>query len=95
MAGTLDRLSGDLPQWDPAGVVLEQLDATHWTISLEGQEGTQIEYKYVLGAWDWVEKGEACEELSNRRLTLAHGSTGKQVIDDVVANWRNVGACPD
>ena len=59
IAGFLDRLDGGLPQWDPGGVVLTRADATHWTIQLTGKEGTQLEYKYALGSWDYVEKDAA------------------------------------
>jgi hypothetical protein len=93
IAGTLDRLDGGLPQWDPGGVVLTRLDETHWTLILTGQEGVQIEYKYTLGQWDYVEKGATCEELSNRQLTLNFGATGTQTVNDTVLNWRNVSPC--
>ena len=49
IAGFLDRLDGGLPQWNPGGVVLTRVDATHWAITLTGKETTQIEYKYALG----------------------------------------------
>ncbi len=93
IAGFLDRLNGGLPQWDPGGVVLTRQDATHWTITLTGKEGTQIEYKYALGAWDFVEKDNACGEITNRTLTLNYGANGVQVINDTVLNWRNVSPC--
>jgi hypothetical protein len=67
IAGFLDRLDGGLPQWDPAGVVLTRVDATHWTITLTGKESTQIEYKYTVGDWDHVEKDAACGEIGNRQ----------------------------
>jgi len=50
IAGFLDRLDGGLPQWNPGGVVLTRVDATHWTITLTGTETTQIEYKYASAA---------------------------------------------
>lgn len=93
IAGTLSRLAGGLPDWNPGGVVLTRVDATHWAITLTGQESTQIEYKYTLGDWDHVEKGAACDELSNRILTLNYGTAGTQTIDDTVLNWRNVAPC--
>ena len=93
IAGFLDRLDGGLPQWNPGGVVLTRADATHWTITLTGREGTQIEYKYALGSWDFVEKDAACGEVANRQLTLSHGTTGTQTVSDAVANWRNVAPC--
>ncbi|MGW8252070.1 MAG: alpha-amylase family glycosyl hydrolase, partial [Anaerolineales bacterium] len=93
IAGFLDRLDGSLPQWDPGGVVLTRVDATHWTITLTGKESVQIEYKYALGSWDYVEKGAACDEIANRQLTLSYGSSGTQTVNDTVLNWRNVSPC--
>jgi hypothetical protein len=93
IAGFLDRLHGSLPQWDPAGVVLTRVDATHWTITLTGDEGVQIEYKYTLGSWDYVEKDSACGEIANRQLTLSYGTDGNMPVNDTVPNWRNVPPC--
>ena len=93
IAGFLDRLDGGLPQWNPGGVVLTRTDATHWTITLTGKEGTQIEYKYALGSWDFVEKDAGCGEIANRQLTLGYGATGTQTVNDTVLNWRNVSPC--
>jgi len=93
IAGSLDRLDGGLPQWDPVGVVLTRVSPTLWTITLTGQEGVQIDYKYTLGSWDYVEKGATCEELSNRQLTLSYGASGVQTVNDTVLNWRNVSPC--
>jgi hypothetical protein len=93
IAGFLDRLDGNLPQWDPGGVVLTRADATHWTITLTGKEMTQIEYKYTLGDWDHVEKDGACGEVANRQLTLSYGADGTQNVNDTIQNWRNVAPC--
>lgn len=93
IAGFLDRLDGNLPQWDPGGVVLTQVDATHWTITLTGKESTQIEYKYTLGDWEHVEKDGACGEIANRQLILSYGTDGNQIVNDTVPNWRNVAPC--
>lgn len=93
IAGFLDRLDGGLPQWDPAGVELTRVDATTWTIELTGKEGVQIEYKYALGSWDFVEKDGACGEIGNRMLTLSYGATGTQAVNDTIPNWRNVAPC--
>ena len=59
IAGFLNRLDGGLPEWDPGGVVLTRVDATHWRVTLTGNEYTQIEYKYALGDWEYVEKDAA------------------------------------
>jgi len=93
IAGLLDRLDGNLPQWDPGGVVLTRQDATHWVITLTGKEAVQIEYKYTLGDWDHVEKDNACGEVANRSLTLNYGTNGTMTVNDTVLNWRNVLPC--
>jgi hypothetical protein len=93
IAGSLNRLDGGLPEWNPGGVVLTRVDATHWTITLTGKETTQVEYKYALGSWDYVEKGATCDEIGNRQLTLSYGTTGTQTVNDTVLNWRNVPLC--
>jgi glycosidase len=93
IAGFLDRLDGGHPQWDPGATALTRVDATHWTISFTGKEGTQIEYKYTLGDWDHVEKDGACGEIGNRLLTLSYGASGNQTVADTVGNWRLVAPC--
>jgi hypothetical protein len=96
IAGFLSRLDGGLPDWDPTETALTRVDATHWTITLTGKEGVQLEYKYALDdpeAWRMVEKDGACGEIGNRQLTLAYGSNGTQTVNDTVLNWRNVAPC--
>jgi glycosidase len=93
IAGTLDRLDGGLPAWDPGGVSLTRVDATHWRVTVTGREATQLEYKYALGSWDYVEKDAGCGETANRQLTLSYGPGGTQQVADVVPNWRNVAPC--
>jgi glycosidase len=93
IAGFLDRLDGNHPQWDPGATPLARVDATHWTITFTGKEGTQLEYKYTLGDWDHVEKDAACGEIANRQLTLSYGTTGTQAVNDTIENWRNVAPC--
>jgi hypothetical protein len=95
IAGTLSRLDGSLPDWDSTAVEMTRVDATHWTITLTGKEGVQIEYKYTLGSQDFfdVEKGASCGEIANRQLTLSYGANGVQTVNDTVLNWRNVAPC--
>lgn len=98
IAGFLNRLDPVTPgvpnpEWDPGGIVLTRVSDTLWQISLTGKEGTQIEYKYALGSWDFVEKGASCDEIANRQLTLAYGANGEQQVNDTVPNWRNVAPC--
>jgi hypothetical protein len=93
IAGFLDRLDGGWPQWTPDGAPLTRVDTTHWTITFTGTEATQLEYKYVLEQWEYVEKDGGCGEIANRQLTLSWGTDGTQVVNDVVPNWRNVAPC--
>lgn len=89
IAGTLTRLDGGYSDWSPGNAVLTRVDATHWTITLTGKEFTQIEYKYALGSWDFVEKDGGCGEIGNRQLTLSYGANGAQSVSDTVGEWRN------
>ncbi|GIV72088.1 MULTISPECIES: alpha-amylase family glycosyl hydrolase [Caldilinea] len=93
IAGTLNRLDGGLPEWNPGGVSMTQIGPNAWRITLTGKEGVQLEYKYTLGSWNFVEKGAACEELANRQLTLVYGTDGQQTVNDAVLNWRNIAPC--
>jgi glycosidase/chitodextrinase len=93
IAGTLSSLDGGFPDWDPTNGTMTRVDATHWTITFTGKEGTQLQYKYVLGDWNYVEKDAGCGEIANRTLTLTFAAGGTQTENDTVANWRNVSPC--
>jgi hypothetical protein len=93
IAGFLDRLDGGYPQWDAGAAPMTRVDATHWTITFTGLEGTQLEYKYALGDFLYVEKDAGCGEIANRQLTLSYGTSGTQTVNDTVPNWRNVPPC--
>jgi hypothetical protein len=84
-----------LPSWDPAGLVMTQIDDQHWTITLNIPEGARLQYKYVRGTWDAVEKGAECEEIANRTLTVEvpEGHSALTVDGDVVAKWRDLDKC--
>jgi glycosidase/fibronectin type 3 domain-containing protein len=92
-----------LPLWDPVGIVMEQLDDTHWAVTLNLPEGAALEYKFVRGTWDAVEKGTECEEIANRTLSINIDSLGELMTDIVpdgsylvnhtIAKWRDLDAC--
>lgn len=88
--------SDDLPFWDPAGIVMARVDDQHWTVTLEIPEGSVLQYKYVRGTWDAVEKGVECEEIANRSVTVTvpEGATELTVDTDLVAKWRDLDKCP-
>jgi glycosidase len=94
--GRTVHIAGDFPapypQWDPTALPATRVDATHWTVTLNLLDGTNRQYKYVLGDWNYVEKGASCEEIANRQMTV-NGSGGTQTVNDSVLNWRNVAPC--
>jgi glycosidase len=91
VAGTLAALGG--VDWDPGAGAMTRVDATHWTLTLSGKEATNVEFKFVLGDWNYVEKDASCGETANRTTTLDYGSSGAQTVTAVVDNWRNVAPC--
>jgi hypothetical protein len=97
-----DFKSGDsYPTWDPSAsnMVLENLGNDQHAITLEFQEGISIDYKFVRGTWDAVEKGTSCEEIANRVVTIGLDSLGTPNADGVyefthqVAKWRDLDSC--
>ncbi len=93
LAGNLHQLNSHWPDWDPDGIEMSQHDENHWTITLTGPENATVEYKYVLGSWDHVEKDARCGEIGNRRVTLTKTPTELEVVNDSVQAWRNEGQC--
>lgn len=102
--GTL-YLAGDLgsdtlPFWDPAGIEMTQLDPQTWAVTLDFAEGTNLAYKYARGSWEGVEKGEECEEIADRRLTVSLetlgdiAEDGTYVVEHTIAKWRDLDSCP-
>jgi glycosidase len=95
----------DYPTWDPGATNMKmtQLDATHWAITLDLPEGASIQYKFVRGTWDAVEKGAKCDEIQNRQQTIAIDSlgdkstevvsSGSYIVRNTVAKWRDLDAC--
>lgn len=81
--------ASEYPSWDPGGLVMEQVDDTHWTITLNLPEGANVEYKYVRSVWERVEKGSECEEIANRRLAVVYGESDQIAVNDTVAAWRD------
>ena len=69
-------------------------DDGKWRITITWPEGTSVEYKYTLGDWDHVEKGASCDELGNRKFTVApQGDDATMTVEETVKNWRNVPPC--
>ena len=90
-------MGGDFNGWDPAGTLMARSSPSDLlaTVTLTFDEGTQIQYKYTRGSWTYVEKGEACEEIDNRTVTVVYGAGGTMIVDDTVVNWRNTAPCGD
>jgi glycosidase len=87
-------MGGSFNGWDPAGTLMARTNLFA-TVTLTFYEGEHLDYKYTRGDWTYVEKGAACEEISNRTATVVYGTDGTMILDDTVLNWRNTGNCPD
>ncbi len=88
---------GNHPQicnWcNPHTVALTKGSDGKWRVTLAFTEGTEVEYKYTLGSWDFVEKDASCGEISNRKIRVVGDSSNTQLVQDTVANFRNVPPC--
>jgi hypothetical protein len=87
-------IAGDFQGWAPGDTPMTHRDDATWSIDLPFESGTAIEYKYTRGSWEAVEKDEACGEIPNRRLTVDGSAGPAQLVEDVVARWRDLDACP-
>jgi len=85
-------IGGNFNGWDPAGALMTRT-GFFATVTLAFYEGDQLEYKYTRGSWTYVEKGAACEEISNRTATIVYGTDGKMTLEGTVLNWRNTTPC--
>lgn len=72
IVGALAAVGG--VDWDPTQGSMTRVSPTQWRITFTAVEGTQVQYKYALGSWDYVEKDGACGEIANRMVILTHGS---------------------
>jgi glycosidase len=79
------------PNWDPgaSSMAMTETSPNVWEITLSILDGTQLEYKFARGSWDRVEKGpNGFDEVDNRALTVDGGTTGEQLVQATIANWR-------
>ncbi|MGC9394137.1 MAG: alpha-amylase family glycosyl hydrolase [Anaerolineae bacterium] len=75
--------------WNPSAMPITRLDATTWAYTVTIPEETALQYKFTRGSWDVVENwGELVGE-ANRHLTVAYGSDGVMLVEDIVYNWRD------
>ncbi len=78
-----------LGSWTANQPAMTKVDATHWTLTVDLEEGTAVEYKYTRGSWDTVEWWEQIHDQISRTLTVSYGTVGTQVVNDTVPTWRD------
>jgi hypothetical protein len=90
LCGNLHQIDSKQPDWDPKGQKMKKVDDQHWTLTLKAPEKTVIEYKYTLGDWDHVEKGEHDRDIPNRRVVFEKAGSSPLVVEDRVQEWFNL-----
>ncbi len=89
LTGNFHQIDKKVVDWAPKAYPMKRVDATHWTASLGGPDGAQLEYKYTLGDWEHVEQNEHCHDIPNRKTALHSTGRAQVNINDKVHNWRN------
>ncbi|MEW6002128.1 MAG: HEAT repeat domain-containing protein [Nitrospirota bacterium] len=79
-------IAGGFNNWEPIGLPLERVNDKCATITKEFFEGEEIEYKYLRGAWERVEKKSDGGERCNRTLNIGVGEESL-LVEDVVERW--------
>ena len=72
-ADAIVYIAGNQPaagRWSPGAVPLQKRDDGRWGTKLAMPKGETLEYKFTLGSWARVEKGENGAEIANRVLRL-------------------------
>ena len=92
LGGTFAQLG--LVDWQANTIALSPIGGNQWRATVDAPESTALQYKVTLGTWDNVEKGPSCEEIDNRTVNVAYGTTGTQDVAATVANWRGLNGCP-
>lgn len=80
------------PSWDPGApsMAMTKTGPTTWEKTLQILDNTQLTYKYTRGSWDKVEKqADGNAEISDRQHTVDYGTTGIDLVENTVANWRD------
>jgi glycosidase/fibronectin type 3 domain-containing protein len=81
---------GTLNLWNPGGTAMTRANSTTFTKTVTILDGTLFEYKVTRGNWDTVEKeADGNTEIPNRSLTVDFGTTGTQLVQITVQNWRD------
>lgn len=80
-----------LPFWVPGGIPMAPTGVPdEWEVTLSLLDGTAVAYKFTRGTWEKGEKeADGNTEIANRELTATFGDHGIQVIEHVIANWRD------
>lgn len=80
------HVAGDFQSWDPTAEShrLTRVQPHRWQATFRLPAGP-IEYKYAREDWSRVEKGQAGEEVTNRRAVIEADIT----LEDEVASWND------
>src|SRR4051812_33341785 len=79
-------LSGNQPaagSWRADGLALQQQADGHWHAKLELPKGAELQFKFNLGTWAGVEKGQGGEEIANRSVKADSDRT----IELTILSW--------
>lgn len=80
-------VAGDFNNWNPADPQYALTDNGNgtWSIVLNGNNGTPMEYKFTRGSWPRVETQANGAFLPNRTLTFQNGATQNHTV----LNWED------
>lgn len=81
-------IAGNFQGWNPGhgDYALTRVAESRWEITLDFEEGQNLQYKFTRGSWDSVEKGPEGQEIANRTHVVA---AGQETLELTVASWAN------
>ncbi|MBB3186351.1 Spy/CpxP family protein refolding chaperone [Microbacter margulisiae] len=80
-------LAGSFNNWNPgdSSYMMHRIDKTHYRLVIPCFKGKKYAYKYTLGSWSKVEKGNDGKNISNRTFIARN----RMKIKDVILQWNH------
>ena len=80
-------ITGSFNNWNPSDPSYQCVpNSTGWSVDIEGEESTPLEFKFTRGSWSSVEGNEMGNYIPNRQALLTNGL----VLDIVIAGWEDI-----
>ncbi len=80
-------ITGSFNNWNPSDPAYQCVpNTTGWSVAIEGEESTPLEFKFTRGSWSTVEGNEMGNYIPNRQAILTNDLT----LEVVITGWEDI-----